>query len=214
MEVKHVHSTQDAEKLIGYCARVSSPHQEKDEVAGLLRYCIKHKHWSIFEMATMCVEIKTSRAIAQQILRHRSFHYQEFSQRYAAVTEVELYEARMQDVKNRQNSLDTSDDFTKDWFLAAQRDVHRLSFAHYKDALDRGIAKEQARFLLPLATTTKLYMHGTLRDWIHYINLRSGPETQLEHRQIALEVRDIFLKHFPVIGQAAFAEVPVGTNEK
>lgn len=208
MEVKYVHSTPDAEKLISYTARVSSPKNQEnyDTAPKLLRYCIKHKHWSVFEMATLCVEITTSRAIAQQILRHRSFHFQEFSQRYAEVLDFELYPARLQDNKNRQNSLDTCDDFTKDWFIQAQHDVNKHAFTDYQRALSMGIAKEQARFLLPLSVQTKLYMHGTLRDWIHYIRLRSGPETQLEHRQIALAARDIFLQQFPDIGQAAFEE--------
>lgn len=202
MEVKLVHRTEEAEKLIAYCARVSSPHQESPEIARLLAYCIKHKHWSIFEMATMCVEITTSRAIAQQILRHRSFHFQEFSQRYAEVTNAELYPARMQDNKNRQNSLDTCDEFTRDWFLQAQQDVIKHGFRDYERALSMGIAKEQARFLLPLSTTTKLYMHGTLRDWIHYLNLRSGNGTQKEHRDIAVGIQQVFASQFPVIAEA------------
>lgn len=202
MEVKYVHSTVEAEKLIAYCARVSSPNQENPAIAGLLAYCIKHKHWSIFEMATLCVEITTSRAIAQQILRHRSFHFQEFSQRYAEVTSAELYPARQQDHKNRQNSFDTSDSFTKDWFDQAQRDVHAHCFRDYNRAIEMGIAKEQARFLLPLSTTTKLYMHGTLRDWIHYLNLRCGNGTQKEHRDVATGIQQIFSTHFPVIAEA------------
>ncbi len=205
MKVEFVHCTPDAEKLISYCARVSSPQNQEnyDTAAKLIAYCIKNKHWSIFEMGTLCAEITTSRAIAQQILRHRSFHFQEFSQRYAEVLdEPQWVEARMQDTKNRQNSLETSDDFVKDWFQDAQKDIWSHAFADYKRALELGVAKEQARFLLPLSTTTKLYMHGTLRDWIHYLNLRSSNGTQKEHRDVALAIQSIFIERFPMIAEA------------
>ena len=202
MNVEFVHCTPDAERLIAYCARVSSPTQDNPEYSKLLKYCIKNAHWSVFEMASLCVEITTSRAIAQQILRHRSFHFQEFSQRYAAATSIEIYDARRQDIKNRQNSID---DMTKEdqiWFLDAQMELSDKSLSLYEQALKKGIAKEQARFLLPLATTTKLYMHGTVRDWIHYINLRASNGTQLEHQEIALAIKDIFLDKFPTICEA------------
>lgn len=201
-EVKFIHCTPEAEKLIAYCARVSSPNQENPEISKLLAYCIKNKHWSVFEMGTLCVEIITSRAIAQQILRHRSFHFQEFSQRYAKATEFMVYEARRQDDKNRQNSIDDLEPETKIWFENTQRQLQDICSSFYEQALKMNIAKEQARFILPLGTQTKLYMHGTLRDWIHYINLRSSNGTQLEHRDIALRCKTIFTEQFPTIAKA------------
>lgn len=201
-ETKLIHSTQDAEKFIVYCARVSSPDQTKGEEAKLINYCIKNKHWSIFEMASMCVEIVTSRAIAQQILRHRSFHFQEFSQRYAAVTNFEMYNARSQDTKNRQNSVDNMSNEDLKWFKDAQEMVQDVARTTYDEALNRGIAKEQARFLLPLSTTTKLYMHGSIRDWIHYLNLRTENGTQLEHKDIAEQIKTIFINQLPIVSQA------------
>lgn len=207
MNVKLVHSTQEGEKLIAYCARVSSSHQDNPNYAKLLRYCVKNRHWSIFEMASMCVEIETSRAIAQQILRHRSFHFQEFSQRYAAVTSFERYEARRQDEKNRQNSVDDMDEMDKLWFDQAQGRVQELATLYYEEALKKGIAKEQARFLLPSAATSKLYMHGTVRDWIHYIDLRSGNGTQKEHCDIALAIRAIFTEEYPNVAAAMWPEL-------
>lgn len=193
-----------AESLIAYIARVSNPAgQMNDETAPrLLGYLIKNKHWSPFELAHMTVEIKTSRAIAQQILRHRSFSFQEFSQRYAVATENEIYPARRQDVKNRQNSIDDMDDATKFWFDAAQGAVDKVSSAYYKEALAKGIAKEQARFLLPLSTSTTLYMSGSVRSWIHYIQLRADVATQLEHREIAEGVKAIFAEQFPATSEA------------
>lgn len=202
MKVNFVHITPDAEKLMAYCARVSSPNQENPEIAGLLKYCIKNEHWSVFEMANMCIEITTSRAIAQQILRHRSFHFQEFSQRYAKATDFETYPARRQDSKNRQNSIDDMSQSDKDWFLSVQKSIQYISEDLYNDALNRGIAKEQARFLLPLATSTKLYMNGTVRDWIHYTKLRIKNGTQLEHAAIALEIQKIMLDKLPVVCEA------------
>lgn len=202
MDTKLIHITNDCEKLIAYCARVSSPNPENPDFAGLLAYCIKHGHWSVFEMGTMCVEITTSRAIAQQILRHRSFHFQEFSQRYAKATAIEMYDARRQDTKNRQNSIDDMSQEDRIWFTDAQMELGDKSLALYEEALKRGIAKEQARFLLPLATQTKLYMHGTIRDWIHYLNLRTSNGTQLEHAEIAKDIKKIFLDKLPIIGQA------------
>lgn len=202
MEVNLVHSTSDAETLIAYCARVSSPNQDNPEYEGLLRYCIKNGHWSVFEMASMCVEITTSRAIAQQILRHRSFHFQEFSQRYAEVTSFEIYEARRQDAKNRQNSIDDMTEDTKRWFNLRQDEIRNLAQCSYDQALSMGIAKEQARFLLPLSTTTKLYMHGTIRDWVHYLNLRTANGTQKEHADIAKAIQSIFIEKLPVVSKS------------
>lgn len=202
MQTKLIHITNKAEETMAYCARVSSPNQDKVNIDKLLAYCIKHKHWSIFEMASMCIEIKTSRAISAQILRHRSFHFQEFSQRYSEVVGIETYEARRQDTKNRQNSIDDMDDDTKQWFIDVQRALIEVERVAYNNALKRGIAKEQARFLLPMATSTKLYMHGTIRDWIHYLNLRTENGTQLEHKEIAESIKNIFIEQLPTVSLA------------
>jgi len=193
-----------AESLIAYIARVSNPAgQMNDETAPrLLGYLIKNKHWSPFELAHMTVEIKTSRAIAQQILRHRSFSFQEFSQRYAKATEFVTYPARRQDVKNRQNSIDDLPKATKSYFEVLQEEVQELANTNYNTALELGIAKEQARFLLPLSTATTLYMSGTIRSWIHYIQLRADVATQLEHREIAEGIKAIFVEQFPCTSEA------------
>lgn len=203
MNTKLVSLTPDAEKTIGYCARVSNPkNQDNPDVAGLLRFCIKHGHWSIFEMANMVVEIETSRGIAAQILRHRSFSFQEFSQRYAEVQGFEEVKPRRQDKKNRQNSLDDLHKHDKEWFKNVISEQNRRSYSQYKEALSRGIAKESARFLLPLNTKTRMYMNGTVRSWIHYIELRTHESTQKEHRDIANEIKGIFSQHLPVIADA------------
>ena len=203
MNTKLVSLTPDAEKTIGYCARVSNPkNQDNPDVAGLLRFCIKHGHWSIFEMANMVVEIETSRGIAAQILRHRSFSFQEFSQRYAEVQGFEEVKPRRQDKKNRQNSLDDLHKHDKEWFKNVLSEQNRRSYSQYKEALSRGIAKESARFLLPLNTKTRMYMNGTVRSWIHYIELRTHESTQKEHRDIANEIKGIFSQHLPVIADA------------
>jgi len=202
MEVKFIHTTPEGEKHIAYCARVSSPHQDNPNYAGLLKYCIKNQHWSIFEMASMCIEITTSRAISAQILRHKSFSFQEFSQRYAEIQDVEVYEARRQDTKNRQNSIDDMSSEDKDWFLGAQEEVLALTHGLYKQALSKGVAKEQARMLLPMATTTKLYMMGSIRSWITYLNLRTAAETQKEHRDVALACQEVFKQHYPIVSEA------------
>lgn len=198
-EVKLIHVTPNAEAIIAYCARVSSPHQNNPEFEKLIKYLINHKHWSPLEMGNMCLEIKTSRAISAQILRHKSFSFQEFSTRYSESHEFEMYEARRQDLKNRQNSIDDLPDDTKEWFLEEQEMVWRISHNSYEQALKMGIAKEQARFLLPLNTKTKLYMNGTLRSWVHYFQVRLSNDTQLEHREIAQGAWDIFKKEFPII---------------
>ena len=207
MNVKLVTVTPKAEETMGYVARVSNPkNQDNPKVAGLLGYCIKHGHWSVFEQAHMTVEIETTRGLAAQILRHRSFTYQEFSQRYADSSMlskvIPLPELRRQDDKNRQNSIDDLDPFVvQDFDLKMQRHfVEGMKL--YKEMLDAGVAKECARFVLPLATPTKLYMTGSVRSWIHYINLRSAHGTQKEHMQIAENCRAIFNEQFPIVAEA------------
>jgi thymidylate synthase (FAD) len=187
------------ETIITHTARVSNPTNQNNQqtASKLIKYLIKNKHWSPFEMVHMTVSIETSRAIAAQILRHRSFSFQEFSQRYAEATEFITYPARRQDLKNRQNSVDDLDQNTQRWFEKAQRQIQELSNGAYKSALEQGIAKEQARFLLPLSTKTKLYMCGSARSWIHYIQLRTEAGTQKEHRDIAEAIKDIFCDVFP-----------------
>ncbi len=207
MNVQFVSITPDAEKTMAYIARVSNPsNQDNENFSGLLRYCIKHQHWSVFEQSTMTLEIQTTRAIAAQILRHRSFTYQEFSQRYADSSMlskvIPLPELRRQDDKNRQNSIDDLDPFVvQDFELKMQRHfVEGMKL--YKEMLDAGVAKECARFVLPLATPTKLYMTGSVRSWIHYINLRSAHGTQKEHMEIAENCRTIFNEQFPIVAEA------------
>jgi thymidylate synthase (FAD) len=193
----------NAQELVAYCARVSNPANQTntDTSEKLIRYLIKHKHWSPLEMVSACLEIETTRDIARQILRHRSFSFQEFSQRYAvADLGVEYKEARLQDTKNRQNSIDTTEAvLVSTWKLKQQR-VIETSNEVYKWALDNGIAKEQARAVLPEGiTTSRLYMQGTLRSWLHYIELRSGPETQKEHRAVAQACADALESIFPMV---------------
>ena len=205
--VKLISVTPDAEKTIGYVARVSNPkNQDNPNVAGLLKYCIKHQHWSIFEQAFMTVEIATTRGLAAQILRHRSFTYQEFSQRYADVShireDIPLPQLRRQDTKNRQNSIDDIDPITQQNFEIEIRKHFDAGIDLYKKMLHAGIAKECARFVLPLATPTKLYMTGSVRSWIHYIDLRSAHGTQKEHMDIAESCREIFTQQFPIISEA------------
>ena len=203
MSCRLIWITPEAERLMGYCARVSNPeNQENPEVSKLLRFCVRNGHWSVFEMADLCIEIKTTRAISAQIIRHRSFHFQEFSQRYAPIADIERVHPRRQDPKNRQSSHDDLPDETVAWFERAQEEHFTEARALYDQALAKGIAKESARFLLPLASGTTIYMKGTVRDWIHYINLRSDPGTQGEHRQIALECKEIFSDHLPAVAQA------------
>jgi thymidylate synthase (FAD) len=194
--------TPDAEKTIMYCARVSNPANQNSENTGLLKYCIKNGHWSIFEMANACFEIETSRAIAAQILRHRSFSFQEFSQRYAEAQGFITYNARSQDLKNRQNSLDNMSIEDKVWFSDAQLEVQTQCERLYNKALKKGIAKEQARFLLPQSTTTRMYMNGTIRSWLHYLQLRTGNGTQLEHQEIAKSIWEQLSDKLPTIMEA------------
>jgi len=201
--VKLVWITSNAEQIIGHCARVSNPtNQDNPDVSKLLAYCLKNSHYSIFEMANMCVEIETSRAISAQILRHRSFSFQEFSQRYAEVQTYEPYHARRQDLKNRQNSVDDLEENDINWFYAAQDKLWRDIELIYRQALERGIAKEVARAVLPMSTQTRLYMNGTIRSWITYLQLRTGNGTQLEHQQIADSIKYIFRKELPIISSA------------
>ncbi len=207
MNVKLISVTPDAEKHVAYCARVSNPaNQDNDNSAKLLAYCIKHNHWSIFEQAYMTLEINTTRGIAAQILRHRSFTFQEFSQRYAdsslLADEIPMFDLRRQDTKNRQNSIDDIDPFTKQRFEIAIQRYFQEGMDLYKNMLDSGIAKECARFVLPLATPTRIYMTGSIRSWIHYIDLRSANGTQKEHMDIAKECQCIFAGQFPTIAEA------------
>ena len=205
--VKLVSVTPDAEQTMAYIARVSNPaNQDNEKYAGLLKYCIKHNHWSVFEQSTMTLEIETTRAIAAQILRHRSFTYQEFSQRYAdssmLAEEIPMFELRRQDTKNRQNSIDDIDEFTKQDIDIKVKKHFEESMKLYKQLLDQGIAKECARFVLPLATPTRIYMTGTVRSWIHYIDLRSAHGTQKEHMDIAEACRKVFIEQFPTVSEA------------
>ena len=206
-QIKLVSVTPDAEKTMGYVARVSNPdNQDNPKVAGLLSYCIKHGHWSVFEQAHMTVEINTTRGLAAQILRHRSFTYQEFSQRYQDVShireDIPLPELRSQDLKNRQNSVDDVDPAVVERFNKEMRKHFDASIDLYKSMLHAGIAKECARFVLPLATPTRLYMTGSVRSWIHYINLRSAHGTQKEHMDLVKNVRKVFMEQFPIVSQA------------
>ena len=205
-KVKLISVTPDAEKHIAYVARVSNPkNQENEKFSGLLKYCIKHGHWSIFEQSFMTLEIETTRGIAAQILRHRSFTYQEFSQRYAdsnLLGEVELPELRRQDTKNRQNSIDDLDPEVVEKLNKQMNTLFSSALSLYNQMLEKGIAKECARFVLPLATPTRIYMTGSARSWIHYINLRSGHGTQKEHMDIANECKSIFVEQFPSVAEA------------
>lgn len=195
--------TDEAEKLIAYCARVSSPaNQQNEEISRLLKYCINHSHWSIFEMGSLCVEIKTTRAISPQILRHRSFHFQEFSQRYAQVSTFHIPQLRSQDHKNRQQSVEDIPEDKQEALTRLIKGVLLHCEDVYQTLLREGVAKECARFVLPGMAETTLYMSGTLRDWIHYINLRSAEGTQKEHREIALAIKEIFKEEFPIISSA------------
>ena len=205
-KVKLISVTPDAEKHIAYVARVSNPkNQNNENFSGLLKYCIKHGHWSIFEQAFMTLEIETTRGIAAQILRHRSFTYQEFSQRYAdsnLLGDIELPELRRQDTKNRQNSIDDLDPEVIEKLNKQMNTLFSSALSLYNQMLEKGVAKECARFVLPLATPTRIYMSGSARSWIHYINLRSGHGTQKEHMDIANECKSIFVEQFPSVAEA------------
>ena len=207
MTVKLISVTPDAEQHMAYCARVSNPsNQDNEKYAGLLRYCIKHQHWSIFEQAFMTLEINTTRAIAAQILRHRSFTYQEFSQRYADSSMlgevIPLPELRRQDTKNRQNSIDDLDEFVVQRLQMQMQTLFDSSMALYQQMLNAGVAKECARNVLPLCVPTRLYMSGSVRSWIHWIDLRSANGTQKEHMLLAEGARAIFKEQFPTVAEA------------
>jgi thymidylate synthase (FAD) len=208
MTVTLIHATPEAEKLVAMMARVSNPaNQDNHETAPrLLAYLIKHRHWSPFEMVSMCVEIETERDIAAQILRHRSFSFQEFSTRYAETALAEIPGLRRQDTKNRQNSFDDIPQEQQNELWDEVGKALITSYRVYRFLLDKGVAKECARRVLPLCTPTRMYMHGTLRSWIHYLQVRTAADTQLEHRQVALQCLEIFKEEFPVIYEAAFTE--------
>ena len=203
MNCKLIWITPDAEQMISDCARVSNPANQGMPPGKLLNYCVRNNHWSVFEMANACIEINTSRDIARQILRHRSFSFQEFSQRYAevgALPEVELREARLQDTKNRQNSYSVDDQYLQSFWNALQADVESIAIKAYKQALEKGIAKEVARAVLPEGLTpSRMYMNGTIRSWMHYIQLRTGNGTQKEHVEIAKQIKQILAEKLPNI---------------
>ena len=207
MTVRLISVTPDAEKTMAYVARVSNPaNQENENYSGLLKYCIKHNHWSVFEQSFMTLEIETNRGIAAQILRHRSFTYQEFSQRYAdsslLAETIPVPELRRQDTKNRQNSIDDLDPEFVDLSQKQIATYFAQGMSLYQHLLDNGVAKECARFILPLATPTRIYMSGSCRSWIHYINLRSANGTQKEHMEIAEACKEIFIQQFPAVSEA------------
>ena len=206
MSVKLVSITPDAEKTMAHVARVSNPsNQDNENYSGLLRYCIKHQHWSVFEQSFMTLEIETTRAIAAQILRHRSFTFQEFSQRYAqsnALGQIELPDLRKQDLKNRQNSTDDLDPFVRQKLEAQMITLFSSAQSLYNQMIEEGVAKECARMVLPLCTPTRIYMSGSCRSWVHYINLRSAHGTQKEHMDIAEACRKVFIEQFPTVSEA------------
>ena len=218
MTVKLVSITPDAEKTMAYIARVSNPsNQDNEKFSGLLKYCINHQHWSVFEQSSMTLEIETTRAIAAQILRHRSFTYQEFSQRYASSTslgKIPTPEYRRQDTKNRQNSTDDLDPFLKQTLELQTQTLFDSATALYEQMLADGVAKECARMVLPLATPTRIYMTGSCRSWIHYINLRSAHGTQKEHMDIAEGCREVFIEQFPTVSEALGWSVQTGDKEQ
>lgn len=204
MSVRLVWSTPNGQEHIAYMARVSNPNnQGNPDYEKLIRYLVKHQHWSPFEMVNLCMEIETTRDIARQILRHRSFTFQEFSQRYAEVSNFDVSQARLQDNTNRQNSLDTNDrELHKVWH-EYQNDVIRKANTVYTWALNAGIAKEVARKVLPEGLTmSRMYMNGTLRSWMHYVTIRCNKDTQKEHREVAMKCKDILTEQFPIVMKA------------
>lgn len=202
-EVKLVSITPDAEATMGYIARVSNPaNQDNPNVAGLLSYCLRHGHWSVFEQATMTLEIKTTRAISAQILRHRSFTFQEFSQRYAEVERAETPELRRQDTTNRQNSIDDLDDWVLEAYNTKIKSLFDEVYKIYDGMLSAGIAKECARMILPMCSPTTIYMTGNIRSWINYINLRASNGTQKEHMEVAELAKQIFVENLPIVSKA------------
>ena len=200
MTTRLISITSDAEKIIAYCARVSSPNQDNPNIDRLLRYCAINGHWSIFEMANMVIEVNTTRAISAQIIRHRSFNFQEFSQRYSSVEQdLEIPKLRRQDLKNRQNSINDLDEKVLKVLQAEINSHFKKTNGLYKKLLENGVAKECGRMVLPMSSPTKMYMNGSLRSWIHYIKVRTDPSTQLEHREIALQIKEIIKKELPII---------------
>ena len=206
MKVSFVNITADPEQTMAYIARVSNPsNQNNENYAGLLRYCIKHQHWSVFEQSSMTLEIETTRGLAAQVLRHRSFTFQEFSQRYAdsnLLGKIDLPDLRRQDTKNRQNSIDNLDSKIVEKLNKQMTTLFESSLALYNQMLELGVAKECARFVLPLATPTRLYMTGSCRSWIHYIQLRSAHGTQKEHMDIANACKGLFVQYYPTVAEA------------
>ena len=206
MKVSFVNITADPEQTMAYIARVSNPsNQNNENYAGLLRYCIKHQHWSVFEQSSMTLEIETTRGLAAQVLRHRSFTFQEFSQRYAdsnLLGKIDLPDLRRQDTKNRQNSIDNLDTEIVEKLNKQMTTLFESSLALYNQMLELGVAKECARFVLPLATPTRLYMTGSCRSWIHYIQLRSAHGTQKEHMDIANACKNLFVHYYPTVAEA------------
>ena len=204
MQAKLIRITPDAESTIAYCARVSSNNQDNPAIAGLLNYCIKHNHWSVFEQASMTIEIETSRAISMQVLRHRSAKFQQFSQRYNDFIEFEPITPRRQAESNRQSSIDDLDPVIVEWFNSVTDEIDALATKRYFEALEKGVARESARFWLPEHTKTRFYMTGDIRTWIHYLQVRLGDDTQLEHREIAIACKEIFEKEMPIIATAVW----------
>ena len=207
MSVRLISTTPDAEKIISYCARVSNPkNQDNENITRLLNYCIKNGHWSIFEMAYMTVEINTTISISSQLLRHKSFSFQQFSQRYSNINEIltpyYIPDLRLQDEKNRQNSLDIIPDDIQALFKDKIKSHFNQGLELYNEMIDYGIAKECARFVLPVSSHTRLYMSGNVRSWIHYLKSRCDESTQKEHRLIANQIMDIFKEQFPIIADA------------
>jgi len=199
-KTKLIWSTPEGEELVAYMARVSNPENQDNKATAskLIKYLVNHKHWSPLDMVDMCVEIETTRDIARQVLRHRSFYFQEFSQRYAEVSQFETSDARLQDTKNRQNSLETDDSMLKSWWEYQQSKIISECYSVYSQALERGIAKEVARKVLPEGLTmSRMYMKGTLRNWLHYIDVRTDPSTQKEHRELAEQCKTILLQCYP-----------------
>lgn len=203
MSVRFISITPDCEKTIVYCARVSSNNQENPELSRLINYCIKNGHWSIFEMGNLIVEIEAPRYITTQILRHRSFSFQEFSQRYASIKTSDYYMTpifRTKKETNRQSSAETHTD--NDKYLEKTKEIFKMTFDLYNEMIENGVACETARSILPLSTLSKIYMNGTIRSWIHYLQIRCDEHTQLEHRLIANQIKEIFKEHLPIISQA------------
>jgi len=205
MSARLIWITESAEQIIAYCARVSSSNQDNPNIKGLLRYYAKHGHWSIFEMANMCIEIQTTRAISAQILRHRSFSFQEHSQRYARVEQdLDIPQLRRQDLKNRQNSISDLDEELVNELQTEIEDHFKQTKDLYKKLLDKGVAKECSRMVLPMCSPTRIYMNGSIRSWIHYLQVRTHESTQIEHRAIGLEIKNIFKEQLPIIYEAVF----------